>query len=202
MVVLWMRLAQMLMVASVVVTLVHAGVLEMSRLVLFLVVEVGLVVVMGVTTMVLLLMMLLACVSPSVVPLFLHLTTCREGEYLARAYSCMRTPYAVPACCLVGARVRRTISARRISRPIMFCHTVRSHDTQLAMHAPCAPTAAHALSWDVRCPSPSCVTYRSHPSARLWLLLVASGAARKPRVLVLRILPRSPRAGSEAVQPP
>ena len=108
-VVLWMLLAQMLMVASVVVTLVVAGVLEMTRLVLFLVVEVRLVMVMGVATMVLLLMMLFACVSPSVVPLFLHLITCREGEYLARAYLCMRTPYAVPACCLVGARVRRAI---------------------------------------------------------------------------------------------
>ena len=86
MVVLWMRLTQMLMVASVGVTLVAAGVLEMSRLVLFLVTEVRLVVVTGVATMVLLLTMLLACMSPSVVPLFLHFIMCIEGECLARAY--------------------------------------------------------------------------------------------------------------------
>ena len=105
MVVLWMRLTQMLMVASVVVTLVAAGLLEMSRLVLFLVTEVRLVVVTGVATMVLLLTMLLACMSPSLVPLFLHFITCREVSALrAHIDACerrLRSPYvasSVRAC--------------------------------------------------------------------------------------------------------
>ena len=35
----------------------------------------------------------------------------------------------------------------------MLCDTVRSHDTQLAIHAPRAPTAAHTLS--AGCPLPA-----------------------------------------------
>jgi hypothetical protein len=114
----------------------------------------------------------------------------------------MRTPYAVPACCLVGARMRRTI--RHGASHARSCSATRcvpmTRSSPYMRHARLPQPTHYKLG--VRCPSPSCATYRSHLSTRRCLLLVASGAARKPRVLVMRLLPRSPRAGSEAAQPP
>ena len=123
--VVWVLVVPMMMVASVVLALVVMEVMEMTRLILFLVVGVTLAMVVGMVTMMLLLMVLLACVPSSVVPLCLHNIACRGGEYAMRVSLSMlnirgdrplRSPHVASSVRAFDARLR----PRRRSRPIMI----------------------------------------------------------------------------------